>query len=76
MIFDSFLEILRNEMKKVNTDTLYLIVSPYAKDDLLQQIDRLEKMDGAVHLIVPYYDAYPYVKNRAYAEGWEVPINV
>lgn len=73
---DSFLEILKSEMKNMNSDTLYLIISPYAKSDLLQVIDRLEKINEAVHLIVPYYDAYPYEKNRTYAEGWEVPMNV
>jgi hypothetical protein len=43
---------------------------------MLQLIDKLQGSDGTLHLIVPYYDAYPYIKNRTYAEGWEVPINV
>ena len=73
---ESFLNILRNEMKSGNRDILYLIISPYAKDDMLQLIDKLQGSDGTLHLIVPYYDAYPYIKNRTYAEGWEVPINV
>ncbi len=73
---DEFIKLLNDEVNKVSRDNLYLIISPYAKEDLLEKLDMIEKKDGAVHLIVPYYDEYPYVRNRAYAEGWEVPINV
>ncbi|MBO4591159.1 MAG: DUF58 domain-containing protein [Eubacterium sp.] len=73
---DSFIKMLTDEIKEIRQDTLYLIISPYAKEDMLGFIDKLESMGGAVHLVVPYYDEYPYVKNRTYADGWEVPINV
>ena len=73
---DSFIQLVKEEIKAVKKDTLYLIISPYVKEDLLGFIDRLESVGGAIHLFVPYYDAYPYVKNRSYADGWEVPLNV
>ncbi len=73
---DTFIELINDEIKKFSSDNLYLIISPYARRDLLELLDRIERKEGAVHLIVPFYDEYPYVKNRSYAEGWEVPINV
>ena len=72
---DAFIKLLNDEINNISRDTLYLVISPYAKDDLIQLLDRIEQKDGAVHLIVPYYDEYPYKKNRAYADGWEVPMN-
>ncbi|SNU07178.1 Protein of unknown function DUF58 [Lachnospiraceae bacterium] len=73
---DSFIKLLNDEINSFSRDNLYLIISPYAKDDLIQFLDIIEKKGGAVRLIVPYYDEYPFVKNRSYADGWEVPINV
>jgi hypothetical protein len=73
---EAFQNILNEEIKNFSSDSLYLVISPYAKDDLLMLLDRIIRLEGAVHMIVPYYDEYPYVKNRSYTEGWEVPLNV
>jgi len=72
---DTFLEIMDREIKNVRTDTLYLVISPYAHYDILQKLDILHNGDSSVHLIVPCYNEYPYIPNREYAESWEVPLN-
>ena len=67
---------LEKEVSCVKRDTLYLIVSPYAKSDMMDVLDRIEAAGGTVHLIVPFYDEYPYQPDRTYSDGWEVSLNV
>ena len=73
---DVFLKILRDEMSHVKSDIYYLVVSPYARADLLELLDRMNADGAVLHLVVPCYDEYPYIPNRRYASEWEVPINV
>ncbi|MBO4864453.1 MAG: DUF58 domain-containing protein [Eubacterium sp.] len=73
---DAFLSMLEHELSDIRRDTLYLVVSPYAKEDMMMLLDRMEAAGGTVHLIVPYYDEYPYKPDRPYSDGWEVSINV
>lgn len=73
---DRFIEYVRAEIDSIRTDTLYLIVSPYAKSDLIELLDQLAGKGASVRMIVPCYDEYPYIPDRAYSSGWEVPINV
>ena len=73
---DYFLEILKKEMSSIKDEVLYLVISPYAKEDMMTLLDKLQSEGAAVHMVVPYYDEFPYVPNRSYADGWEVPLNV
>ena len=73
---DRFLDYVQEELRAVRTDTLYLVISPYAKPDLMCLLDSIEEKEASVKMIVPYYDEYPYVPNRHYSTGWEVPLNV
>ena len=73
---DVFLDIIDKELDDIRSDILYLVISPYAKVDLLEKLDMIHGADSSVHLIVPCYDEYPYIPNREYAESWEVPLNV
>ena len=73
---DVFLDIIDKELDDIRSDILYLVISPYAKVDLLEKLDMIQGTDSSVHLIVPCYDEYPYIPNREYAESWEVPLNV
>ena len=73
---DAFLSSVRDEIAHANSDCLYLVVSPYAKSDLIDLLDKIEQQGGSVRLIVPCYDEYPYIADRPYSSAWEVPINV
>ncbi len=69
---DAFLTYLDSELTSMNRSTLYLVVSPYYKEDLLQRLDRLVKEDAAVLCVVPYYSMVGFDARRSYLVGWEV----
>ncbi len=69
---DAFLGILDSEITSINRNTLYLVVSPYYKEDLLQRLDRLQKEDATVLCVVPYYRRLGFTPRRSYLVGWEV----
>ncbi len=73
---DLFLEILKEETAHLRSDTFYIVISPYARKDMIAVLDKMSDKGAALHMIVPCYDEYPYVSDRAYSAGWEVPINV
>ena len=73
---DRFLDYLRKEALSPRDNTLYLVISPYARQDLISVLDSIDSAGSSVRLIVPCYDEYPFISDRPYAEGWEVPINV
>ena len=73
---DTFIRFLKEEAASPRDNTLYLVISPYARQDMLDVMDSIDKAGASVRLIVPCYDEYPFISNRPYAEGWEVPINV
>ena len=73
---DIFLEMVRTELENVRLDTMYLVISPYAKSDLTELLDKLVAKNASVSMIVPCYDEYPYISDRDYSTGWEVALNV
>ena len=68
---DVFLDRLEREISGVNKSVLYLIISPYFKEDLLEHIDLLRR-DAEVQMIVPYYRKMGLPICRPYLTGWEV----
>lgn len=69
---DAFLEQLRSERSKVSSAVLYLVISPYYKEDLLTETDQLLKEGGGVVFLVPYYRRVGMTARRSYLTGWEV----
>ena len=69
---DVFLSRLDAELTSMNRSTLYLIISPYYKEDLLQRMDRLLAEGAAVLGVVPYYTGLGFDARRSYLTGWEV----
>jgi len=75
---DAFMRFLEAELAagRGESDTMYLVISPYHKDDMLGMLDRIESTGNVVRLVVPYYDEFPYHPDRPYAYGWEVMLGV
>ncbi|MBR0146873.1 MAG: DUF58 domain-containing protein [Eubacterium sp.] len=69
---DNFLGRLDAEVKSINRNTLYLVISPYYKEDLLLRLDRLIREDATVLCVVPYYAHIGFEARRPYLTGWEV----
>ena len=67
-----FLKMLDIEMKSSLSNVLYFVISPYYKEDLLEKLDRMERLGMNVMLIVPYYDKMGFEPTRRYMRGWEV----
>ena len=72
---DAFMEKLDSELANASENIHYLIISAYHKQDMLEKIDRLIAAGAGVSMVVPYFDAYPYVSDVDYISGWEVTIN-
>lgn len=71
---DCFLQILEKELMKAEAHVLYLIVSPYHKNDLKERLDQMSRKGLSVNMVVPYYDRLGFVPEREYMTGWEVSI--
>lgn len=69
---DVFLGRIDAELKSVSRNTLYLVISPYYKEDLLLRLDRLIREDATVLCVVPYYKKIGFESRRPYLYGWEV----
>lgn len=69
---DAFLGRLDAEVKSINRNTLYLVISPYYKEDLLLRLDRLIREEATVLCVVPYYSRVGFESRRSYLHGWEV----
>lgn len=69
---DAFLGRLDAEVKSINRNTLYLVISPYYKEDLLLRLDRLIREEASVLCVVPYYSRIGFEARRPYLRGWEV----
>ncbi len=69
---DAFLSHLDAELSSMSRQTLYLVISPYYKEDMLQRLDRLMKEGAAVICVVPYYSMVGFDARRSYLTGWEV----
>lgn len=72
---DMFLDEVDALWKTPRPEIVYLIVSPYQKQDLLERIDRAGERGDSVMMIVPYYDEFGYKKVRDNVRGWEVPLH-
>ncbi len=68
---DVFLDQLDREIANANQRVLYLVISPYCKEDLLERTDRLMR-EAQVQLIVPHYSKMGLLARRPYLNGWEV----
>ena len=73
---ETFITIVKNEIRAARSNVLYIIISPYARADLMELLDKLNNDKTSIRMLVPCYDEYPYKPERDYAEAWEVPINV
>ena len=69
---DVFLSRLDSELTSTNRSALYLVISPYYKEDLLQRLDRLRSDGATVLCVVPYYTSLGFDSRRSYLTGWEV----
>ncbi len=69
---DAFLTRMDAEVASMERSTLYLVVSPYYKEDLLVRLDRLQAEGASVLCVVPYYNMVGFDPRRPYLTGWEV----
>ncbi len=69
---DYFLASLKKELEAASTNTTYVVISPYYKENLLEILDKYVKKGIKVLMVVPYYDLHKFEKTRAYQLGWEV----
>ncbi len=69
---DVFLSRLDSELTSMNRSTLYLVISPYYKEDMLLRLDRLRSEGASVLCVVPYYSSLGFESRRSYLTGWEV----
>ncbi|MCR5147902.1 MAG: DUF58 domain-containing protein [Eubacterium sp.] len=72
---NEFLKLLDVEIKKAVTNVLYIVISPYYKEDILEKLDRMGKNDQSILMIVPYYDKFGFKPERPYMRGWEVKMD-
>ncbi len=72
---DRFLSILDTVLLHREQNVMYLIISPYYKEDLLRKLDYMQQMGASVHMIVPYYDIQDTENWRPYMQGMEVKWN-
>lgn len=72
---DAFLKTLTREAEVLRSDVIYLLISPYHKEDLLCITDRMVRQGAALQMIVPFYDAFPSTGGRPYVRMWEVSMN-
>ncbi len=69
---DVFLSMIDQELDALDQSRLYLVISPYYKDDLLERLDRFRANGAEVQCIVPYYSMIGFENRRSYLVGWEV----
>ncbi len=71
---DAFLTRLNQELEQGREEVLYVIISPYHKEDLTLLLDQMTRKGMGVHMLVPYYDTLGFLPERSYMTGWEVSI--
>ena len=69
---DAFLAQLTKERESLRLNVLYIVISPYCKEDMQKELDRFKKEEGAVACIVPYYRRMGLSVRREDVIGWEV----
>ena len=72
---DRFVEVLKQEVTDVDSNTTYLIVSAYHKKDLLDELDHMAEKGKNIYMIVPYLDIQRCDDIRPYLHGMEVELN-
>ncbi|MBQ9232805.1 MAG: DUF58 domain-containing protein [Lachnospiraceae bacterium] len=71
---EGFMEIIDKEIILKRSNTTYLIISPYYKEDLLKKLDYMQKNGVGICMLVPYYNIHGFRRIRSYMYGWEVNI--
>ena len=71
---EAFLTQLDREKIERGERVLYLIISPYYKEDLLQKLDSLERAGLSVVMVVPYYDKHGFHATRPWMYGWKLSL--
>ena len=71
---DDFIELIRRESTSMDQEVSYIVISPYHKEELLCELDKLGENSGGLSMITPYYNVHGYEKRRPYVTGWEVNI--
>ena len=69
---DAFLDRLVRERENLRLNVLYIVISPYCKEDMQGELDRFKEQDGAVICIVPHYRSRRLSVHREDVTGWEV----
>ena len=72
---DRFVEVLKQEVTDVDSNTTYLIVSAYHKKDLLNELDHMAEKGKNIYMIVPYLNIQGCDDIRPYLHGMEVELN-
>ncbi|MCR5367667.1 DUF58 domain-containing protein [Eubacterium sp.] len=72
---EEFMKILKKETKYGAQNIQYIIISPYHREDLLTEVDKMNRNNLAVTMVVPHYDTIPLREKRSYMYGWEVEKN-
>lgn len=72
---DTFLKQLDRERVERGERVLYLVISPYYKEDLLQKMDVLERSGLSVAMVIPYYDKLGFQSTRPWMYGWKLSLN-
>ena len=72
---EEFMKILKKETKYGAQNIQYIIISPYHREDLLTEVDKMNRNNLAVTMVVPHYDTIPLREKRSYMYGWEVKKN-
>lgn len=72
---ETFLKQLDRERVERGERVLYLVISPYYKEDLLQKMDVLERSGLSVAMVIPYYDKLGFQSTRPWMYGWKLSLN-
>ncbi|CCY53286.1 uncharacterized protein BN781_01688 [Coprococcus sp. CAG:782] len=70
-----FYEVLDREVRNVDPDIYYVVISPYYKADLLQKLDHMWANGVGISMLVPYYDINGFESVRGYMKGVEIGYN-
>lgn len=69
---DVFFSYLDEELLHPDEGVMYIVISPYYKEELLRKLDYMRQQHMDVHMLVPYYDIQEKTGWRSYMHGMEV----
>ena len=70
MRIDRFVEVLKQEVTDVDSNTTYLIVSAYHKKDLLNEFDHMAEKGKNIYMIVPYLNIQMWMPSDLIFMEW------